>query len=209
MSVIIGGISQTAISVISAGVGIVVTVLLWIADRYDVDWALKRAKGERITGRWYGWSVYIPVNGFFSIDREAIYKSVVDFKQRGRRLTFDETLTEIYDIDGRHLAHLAQRRFHGRGRIQGDFDISARFKERRGLTIGSMHLVADWRAHEITGILSVRPQIPGRPVAVKILLRRAGEPMPTWDELGVPLLKVLANAHKRQESKPVDSEGGA
>src|SRR5260221_12327493 len=135
MSVIIGGISQTAISVISAGVGIVVTVLLWIADRYDVDWALKRAKGERITGRWYGWSVYIPVNGFFSIDREAIYKSVVDFKQRGRRLTFDETLTEFYDIDGRHLAHLAQRRFFGARRIKINFYILVRLLERRGLTL--------------------------------------------------------------------------
>lgn len=191
-------LSPTAVSLLGASVGVIVTVILWAADRYDFAWALRHGREQRLTGRWHGWSVYIPIDGFYSRDSEAIYRTVVDFKQRGRRITFDETLTEIYNIDGSPLWHLGQRQFRGSGAMGGSFDLSARFSETDGLTVGSMHLVADTRAHELIGILAVRPKIPGRPVAVKILLRRVGQQMPTWDDLGVPLLQEIARAQAKR-----------
>jgi hypothetical protein len=195
---VIIALSQTAVSFIGVGIGVFATFLFWVIDRYDPIWAIRHIKDQKLSGKWHGWSVYIPVEGFFSRDSEAIYQTVVDFRQRGRRVTFQETLTHIYDINGAILGNLAARHFSGQGRIDSDFDISARLKEQDGLTIGSMHIVVDWRANELTGILAVRPQIPGRPVAVKILLRRVGETVPTWDDLGLPLLQELARNHDRR-----------
>lgn len=192
--------SQTAVTFIGVGVGVAATWLLWLIDHYDPIWSLRHLKHERLSGQWHGWSVYIPVEGFFSRDSEAIYQTAVNFRQRGRRIAFEETLTHIFDINGEPLGHLPARHFSGRGRIDGDFDISGSFKERGGLTVGSMHIVVDWRANELTGILSVRPQIPGRPVAVKILLRRVGETMPTWEEIGLPLLQELARYSTSHEN---------
>lgn len=197
---LVATLPSTAVSVLGAGAGIAVSVLLWMIDRYDPIWAIKHVNDQRLTGKWHGWSVYIPVDGFYSRDSEAIYRTVVDFMQHGRRITFRETLTHIYNIDGQMIESLGPRRFSGHGRIDGEFDISGRFKEKNGLTVGSMHIVGDWRAGELTGILAVRPQIPGRPVAVKLLLREVDEPMPTWEDIGLPLLQELARDHDRREN---------
>ena len=184
--------SATAVAFLCATIGAATTVGVWLADRLELTAFFRRANG-RVTGEWYGWSIYIPVDGFFSRDREAIYEVVAKFRQRGQRVTFEETLTRLYDIDGTYLSFLPPRRFRGRGTIGKNYDLSAQLWEKGGLTKGSLYVVVDSRAGELTGMLAIRPPIPGRPVAVKILLRRGDQPRPTWEELGVERIRTLAS----------------
>src|SRR4051812_31924765 len=113
----------TAVTLLGAGIGAAATIGVWLADQYEIPAIFRRTHGQSLTGTWSGWSIYVPVDGFFSRDNEAIYETTAEFRQHGRRVTFTETLTRIYAIDGTHLAHLAPRHFRGRGKVGGGFDI--------------------------------------------------------------------------------------
>jgi hypothetical protein len=124
-----------------------------------------------ITGTWRGWSVYIPVDGFFFGDREAIYRIEATFKQRGRHLRMTERLSKIFDIDGNALDHIAGRDFTGNGIWTGRTEFTLSFDEYLSVSNGVMMGTTDPEASEITAMLLVRPRLGAPAVAVKLLLR--------------------------------------
>jgi hypothetical protein len=155
-------------------------------------WAQWRRAGSNIAGSWHGWSVYLPVDGYFFEDHEAIYRTNATFKQRGKLLTMHEHLVRIYDIDGRLLEHIPARRITCRGRFFNGMDAVVSFTGEGARTSGSMYLALDAAKQELYGMLVVRPRKNARPVAVKILLRRSEVTIPTLEELGIDRIRRLS-----------------
>jgi hypothetical protein len=151
-----------------------------------------RRAASNVAGSWHGWSVYLPVDGYFFEDREAIYRTNATFEQHGQRLTMHEQLIRIYDIDGRHLEHIPERRITCRGRFRNSVDAVVAFSNTDAETSGCMYLALDDTRQELYGMLVVRPRKNARPVAVKILLRRTGVPIPTLEELGIDHVRRLS-----------------
>lgn len=151
-----------------------------------------RRAASSIAGSWHGWSVYLPIDGFFFEDREAIYRTNATLVQRGQRLTMHEQLIRIYDIDGRHLEHIPERLITCRGRFHNSVDAVMTFVSKDAATSGSMYLAFDGARQELYGMLVVRPRKNARPVAVKMLLRRSGAPIPTLEELGIDRVRRLS-----------------
>lgn len=151
----------------------------------------QRDEARGVTGDWRGWSAYIPIDGYFFEDHEAIYRTEASFKQHGHHVTVSETLTHIYDIHGKHLEQAPPRKFSGKGIIRHKTDIYISFQEQGSMIDGSMQLFLDPHAAELYGILAVRPRRSARPVAVKLLLRRADQAMPTLEEFGIDRIRQL------------------
>ncbi len=183
--------STEAATIIGALICASVTILIWVLDKYQVVARLSTTK-LNVTGKWHGWSVYVPIEGFFHKDREAIYRVEAELTQRGRRVWMSEVLKEILDIDGRALDGYPPREFEGKGEMVGDADITLAFAEKHGLTNGTMYLVLNTWGDELYGILAVRNPHIGKPVAVKVLLRRIEKAMPVIEDLGVGTIRALA-----------------
>ncbi len=156
-------------------------------------WTQWRRAGSNIAGSWHGWSVYLPVDGYFFEDHEAIYRTNATFKQRGQSLTMHEQLVRIYDIDGRLLEHIPERNITCRGRFFNGVDAVVSFTGDQGAsTSGAMYLALDAAQQELYGMLVVRPRKSARPVAVKVLLRRSEATIPTLEELGIDRIRRLS-----------------
>jgi hypothetical protein len=157
-----------------------------------------RRTPRNITGIWQGWSVYVPVDGFFFEDREAIYRIEAEFGQRGQRLTMRERITRIYSIDGRPLDQIPTREITGSGRFSSDVDAIVTFSSKDVSFSGTMYLALDATSNELYGILVVRPRHNARPVAVKLLLRRADDTLPTLEDLGIDRIRRLSESDDLQ-----------
>jgi hypothetical protein len=144
-----------------------------------------------MTGKWHGWSVYVPIEGFFFTDREAIYQVIAEFEQKGRHVSMTEVLKEIYNIDGARLEQYSPREFVGKGEMVSEADVTLNFQEKGGLTCGTMYLVLNTWGDELYGIVAVRNPYVGKPVAVKILLRRIEKQMPSLEELGIDRIRNM------------------
>jgi len=192
--------SSELLTFIATFIGAIAT---WMLDRYNILDMLKRSK-LNVTGKWHGWSVYIPLEGSFYEDHEAIYKIEAEFKQVGRRIWITEILKDIYNIYGDRLEDLPPREVIGSGMMVGDADITLRFSEKDSLTPGAMYLVLNTWGDELRGVLAVKSPTIGKPVAVRILLRRIEKRMPSLKELGIarirnlvkPLLTHVAEDHR-------------
>lgn len=184
MSLIVTGLAGLAMG------GLIAVILVRICS--DPARARWRRAGSNIAGSWHGWSVYLPVDGYFFEDREAIYRTNATFVQHGQRLIMHEQLIRIYDIDGRHLENIPERRITCRGRFYNAVDAIVTFSSHEAATSGSMYLALDDTRQELYGMLVARPRKNARPVAVKILLRRTGVPIPTLEELGIDHVRRLS-----------------
>jgi hypothetical protein len=145
-----------------------------------------------MAGTWHGWSVYLPVDGFFFEDREAIYRINATIEQHGRRLAMYEQLIRIYDIDGRLLDNTPVRKFTCKGRLTNSMNAILTFGSADGAISGTIYAALDPAGDEIYGILAVRPRRTGRPVALKMLLRRAEAEMPTLEDLGIDRIRRMS-----------------
>jgi hypothetical protein len=183
-------------SLVSVGLaGLVAGGLITVAVIHifqDAAWLQWHRAGSNISGSWHGWSVYLPVDGYFFEDREAIYRTNVTFKQRGQSITMREQLVRIYDIDGRLLDHIPVRTITGRGKFFNGVDAAVSFG-RDAPTSGAMYLALDQAQQELYGMLVVRPRKNARPVAVKVLLRRSEVTIPTLEELGIDRIRRLSD----------------
>jgi hypothetical protein len=148
--------------------------------------------GPVIDGYWRGWAIYVPVDGFFFSDREAIYRTEARFHQWRRRILMKEQLTEIFDLAGRPLTHIQQREIVGAGELTAQGELDVRFREERAPVRGVIMAQLDQEETELRGLIAVRPRAGARPVAVKLLLRRASSPFPTLDELDVENIRRIA-----------------
>jgi len=173
----------------AAGGGVV--ALAWVVSHSRLADGLSRSQ-VNLNGQWHGWSVYVPVDGFFFGDQEAIYRTEAEFFQKGRRLRVSEKIHQIYDIHGRPLDHLPPRRFTGRGSVGKQGELVLWFHEQGGVANGAMLCHVHDGGNAIYAVLCVRPRLNGRPVAVKLQLRRASQPMPDLDTLGIDGLRRLA-----------------
>jgi hypothetical protein len=132
------------------------------------------------------------VDGFFFADREAIYRTEAEFRQHRSRVRMTERLSQIYDIDGMYLDHVAPRQFSGWGKVSSRTDMTIAFHQRGAPASGTMVCTLEPGGAEMTAILAVRPRLGAPPVAVKLLLRRVDRPMPRLDEIGIERIRRLA-----------------
>jgi hypothetical protein len=70
-------------------------------------------------------------------------------------------------------------------------------------TTGVMYLALDTTREEIYSILVVRPRKCARPVAVKMLLRKSGGPIPTLEEVGVDRIRQLSTPKGSTDGEPL------
>jgi hypothetical protein len=168
-------------------IGVVATGLL---DKYDVIHMFRRSK-LNVTGKWHGWSLYIPLEGYFYRDHEAVYRVEAEFKQTGRRIQFTETLTAIYNLYGKRLKDKSPREIIGSGQMVGEADLTLTSREKSSLTNAALYLMTNTFGDEIRGVIAVTSPTIGRPVAVRLLLRRINKEMPSLDELGIEKIRTL------------------
>lgn len=173
-----------------------------MTDRYEVENNFRSRlqipvprlwrDGPVIDGHWRGWAIYVPVDGFFFPDREAIYRTEARFRQWRRRILMSERLTEIFDLAGRPLAHVPPRDISGSGELTTQGELNVRFREEGAPVRGVLLAQLDQQETELRGVIAVRPRTAARPVAVKLLLRRASSSFPTLDELDVESIRRIA-----------------
>ncbi len=191
-------------SLVSAGLaGLVAGGLIMVAAMRifrDGAWHQWHRAESNISGSWHGWSVYLPVDGYFFEDREAIYRTNATFRQRGQSITMNEQLVRIYDIDGRRLDHIPVRAITCRGRLFNRIDAAVSFGT-GAPTSGAMYLALDQSQQELYGMLVVRPRENARPVAVKILLRRSDAAIPTLEEMGIDRIRRLSDPEQAQDDR--------
>lgn len=147
---------------IVSGVGV---LILAIVHKFRKNWKSKL----NIEGQWQGMSLYIPLQN--DSDHECIYKLRVTIKQNGPYISFKESIYEILD-DQQTLMKRPERIVTGQGKFHGDKDIIIRLQEQKGLTCGVIYMISDYWGNELSGYIVVTNPFDGKPVVVKILLRR-------------------------------------
>lgn len=143
-------------------------LLLGLLHAFRKNW---RSKLD-ISGDWQGMSLYIPLQN--DTDHECLYKLKVKIKQSGPYLSFEESIFEILD-DSNQIMSRPERIVKGKGKFYGDKDIIIKLQEDRGLTCGVIYMISDSWGKELFGYIVVTNPFDGRPVVVRILLRRTGD----------------------------------
>lgn len=123
-----------------------------------------------ISGEWQGMSLYIPLQN--DNDHECIYKLRVTIKQKGAYIRFEENIYEILDFDNQLMGR-PERKVKGKGKFHSDKDIIIRLQESDCLTCGVIYMVSDSWGNELAGYIVVTNPFDGKPVVVRILLRRS------------------------------------
>jgi len=181
--------------VLAAIIAAIATIIAALISKYDMLSLIWRAQFN-LSGEWRGMSVYIPIN-IFNVDSECVYKFSARISQIGRKITFNETIENFFDINMNPLTRLP-RQIEGKGKLFGDQDVIIQFKELNSSTCGAMYLVVDRRGIELEGIVAVTNANFHRPVAVRIILRRIDQEEVTEDELDLPRVKAIANTFSSQ-----------
>lgn len=166
---------------IVSGVGV---LILAIIQKFRKSWKSKL----NIEGQWQGMSIYIPLQN--DSDHECIYKLRVTIKQNGPYIKFKESIYEIFD-DQHTLMQRPERIVKGQGKFHGDKDIIIRLQEQKGLTCGVIYMISDYWGNELSGYIVVTNPFDGKPVVVRILLRRAGNQIVKVDDLKFEELKFI------------------
>lgn len=164
MNTILEFIINNSSEVIS-GFGVLILALL---HKFRHIWKSKL----NIEGRWQGMSIYIPLQN--DNDYECIYKLRVKIRQRGPYINFEEDIFEILDINNNIMGR-QERKVRGKGQFYGDKDIIIKLQEEKGLTCGVIYMISDSWGKELFGYIVVTNPFDGRPVVVRILLRRTDD----------------------------------
>lgn len=146
-----------------SGIGI---LLLAILHKIRRDWKDKL----NIQGEWQGMSVYIPLQN--DHDHECIYKLRAKIKQTGPYISFEEDIFELLDNNLQTLSR-PERKVRGKGKFHSDKDIIIKLQETKGLTCGVIYVVSDSWGKELSGYIVVTNPFDGKPVVVRLLLRKA------------------------------------
>lgn len=164
-----------------SGLGI---LLLGLLHAFRKNW---RSKLD-ISGDWQGMSLYIPLQN--DTDHECLYKLKVKIKQSGPYLSFEESIFEILD-DCSQIMSRPERIVKGKGKFYGDKDIIIKLQEDRGLTCGIIYMISDSWGKELFGYIVVTNPFDGKPVVVKILLRRTSGQIVKVNDLKFDELKFI------------------
>jgi len=175
-------LSSATATITAALITAMTTATLWALEREGVIGSLINRTRFNITGKWVGWTIYLPSPLSPNLNTEYFFKVEVTIKQRGRRIHAIEAINEIYDIAGKKIETGGSRDFTGQGRMIGDTNVVLIFAERAGLTCAATYLVLDTWGRELYGILVARNR-DGKPVTLKMTLVREGRNAPTLDEL--------------------------
>lgn len=159
-------------------------LLLAILHKFRKNWKSKL----NIDGRWQGMSVYIPLQN--DSDHECLYKLRVKITQRGPYLYFKEDIFEILDSKN-NIMMRPERTVIGKGKFYSDKDIIIKLQEEKGLTCGVIYMVSDSWGNELSGYIVVTNPFDGRPVVVKILLRRTDDKVVGLSDLNFNDIKFI------------------
>lgn len=159
--------------------GVIITLGMWMADRFG--WFQPfRKKAMKATGTWHGWSIYRPTHlsaGSTHRDQEHFFKLRIVLAQRFYRVTFTETIEEIFDVAGNKLQNIRARSFTGHGMVVNGINLALIFDEVAGLTCGTIFLTMDTWGNQLSGAMVVR-NVDGKPVVAEVLLFREPQPGP-------------------------------
>ncbi len=153
--------------------GVVITFGMWMADRFGWFPSLRK-KAMKATGTWRGWSIYRPTHlsaGSAHRDPEHFFKLHIVITQRFYRVTFTETIEEIFDAAGSKLQNVRARSFTGRGMVLNGINLALIFDELEGLTCGTIFLTMDTWGNQLSGAMVVR-NVDGKPVIAEVILFR-------------------------------------
>jgi hypothetical protein len=189
---------QTAM-VISACVASASAIIAALISKFDLLLSFRKTKFD-LSGKWYGMSVYLPVD-IYNVGSEAVYKFSAELRQSGARLKFEETIEEFYDIDMSKIDKHPIRVVRGSGKMLSNKDVILHFDEKDSLTCGTMYLTLDTWGKEMQGIISVRNPYFGTPAGVKIVLRRIGEKPVTIEDLGLARIRAMADAFRAEQKR--------
>ncbi|MDD4822032.1 MAG: hypothetical protein PHI48_05690 [Bacteroidales bacterium] len=177
-------IHPTIIAAIITTSGAIITAIIT-----KKEWILFFEKPKiKLDGKWKGISIYVPLEN--DNDLECVYKINADIEQKGRRIKLTENIYEILDFNN-NVLRKEPRTFVGKGKIMREQDITIDFNEKRGLTCGVMYLVSDYWGNELKGLMAVTNPYCGKPVVVKILLRRVDKEDIKVDDLGFNYLRPI------------------
>lgn len=174
---------------IAEAIGIILAVFcMKIKDFYRYILCFRKSK-INISGEWKGMSIYIPL--VEDKDLECIYKLNIKIEQRGGVVDFYEDIYEIRNIYNEPMGR-DKRKVKGKGRFYNDKDIIINLEENAGMTCGIMYLVVTetW-GNELGGMIIVTNPFDGKPVVVKILLRRNDKEDVKLEDLGFYDLKSI------------------
>ena len=177
-------------TIVAACIAAVGAILAAIISKTNIIPRFRRTR-LKISGKWHGWSIYIPVDNY-NPGTECVYKIQAEFNQRGSHVSMNETLQEFFDLEMNRLEQ-KPRHFVGKGSIVGESDVALDFHEIGGLSYGTIFLVINPTADELEGVIALRNFYVGRPVSVKLSLRRIDDKVPPVEELGIDRLRILAS----------------
>lgn len=164
-----------------SGVGI---IILAIFHKIRKDWKAKL----NIEGEWQGMSLYIPLQN--DPDHECLYKFKAKIKQTGSYISFEENIIEILDENNQVMSR-PERIVKGKGKFYGDKDIIIKLQEEKGLTCGVIYMISDSWANELSGYIVVTNPFDGKPVVVRLLLRRSRDKVVQIQDLKFDEIKFI------------------
>lgn len=162
----------------------IVILFLAIIHSFRKSWTAKL----NIAGEWQGMSLYIPLQD--DNDHECIYKLRVKIKQTGPYLSFEENIFEILD-NNHDLMERHERIVKGKGKFYSDKDIIIKLQESEGLTCGVIYMISNYWATELSGYIVVTNPFDGKPVVVRLLLRRKNDTIVMLSDLKFDEVKFI------------------
>lgn len=134
-----------------------------------------------LSGNWTGWSVYIPIEGFFSQNKEAIYKIDALIAQQDNKIKIEERLIEAYTINNTKITQYPGRTFLIEGVINERNIIGTFLTTENVFCFGTLHLFYTIY-HRLTGFISTTHPITNKPAIIKIMLEKTPKEIGSGDD---------------------------
>ncbi|ESA37759.1 hypothetical protein N836_35905 [Leptolyngbya sp. Heron Island J] len=177
-------------TLVASLIGAIAVVASAIITKYDLYLVFSRSR-INISGEWRGYAVYVAGEFSEPPNAEALYRVNFRFNQIGSLVFMEARVVEVFDIYVTQIPNSPARFLKGKGHMLRGQDIVIAFANQGSLTCGTIYFTLNTFLREMDGIVALRNPLLGKPVAVKILLRRESETPVQPEDLNLEPIRTL------------------